>query len=182
MKELSLHILDIIQNSVVAKANTIAITINEFKDKNLFEIIITDNGVGMNSEQLKNATDPFYTSRNTRKVGLGLPLFKQAIDLCNGSFNLVSDPGKGTELKISAPINHIDRQPLGDLGGVIVHSMISNPDINFKYKHTTTLGAYFFDSEEIKTTLEGISINNSEVIRFVREMIDENIKEINSDL
>jgi hypothetical protein len=178
MTELSLHILDIVQNSISAKATAVSIVISESITGNSYKIEITDNGKGMDEETVAKALDPFYTTRTTRSVGLGLPLFKQAVELCEGKFLIESLPGKGTSIKASMLGNHIDRQPLGDIAGVLVQLISSYSSIHFLYKHETDYGKYEFDTNTIIGTLDGIPINDVNVIRFLRQMIQENLDEI----
>ena len=178
MTELALHILDIVQNSIVAKASLIEININEDINTDSLTIEIIDNGKGMSEDEVKRATDPYFTSRTTRKVGMGLSLFKQATEICAGTFTLESKLGIGTKVTSIMQYSHIDRQPLGDIAGTISLLVSSNPDIDFIYKHITNKGDYILDTKAIKEELDDVSITNPKVIKFIREMIQENLKEI----
>jgi hypothetical protein len=178
MKDLSLHILDIVQNSISAGASLIKIEIRENPAKDTYELMISDNGRGMNSKTLQNATDPFFTSRTTRNVGLGLPLLKQNAERTGGSFNLESAPGVGTVVSAVFIYNNIDRLPLGDIGGVFALLSSANPLIDFIYSHQSETDTYIFDTREVKVELDGLSISNAKVTRFIKEMINENIKSI----
>ncbi|MFZ4740092.1 MAG: ATP-binding protein [Bacteroidales bacterium] len=178
MKELSLHILDIVQNSIVANADLIEIMIVENKADNLYCISIKDNGKGMTKEMLANVTDPYCTSRTTRKVGLGIPLFKQNAEKAGGSFTIDSTLGKGTVVTAIFQHNNFDRPMLGDIAGVIVLTVAANENIHFIYTHTTETGEYIFDTDEIKEAMDGMSINQPQVIRYLKEMIKENLTEI----
>lgn len=178
MKELSLHILDIVQNSLSANSKLIEIEINEnFKD-NVYSITITDKGIGMNKELLVNVTDPYYTTRTTRKVGMGISLFKQNAERSGGKLTIDSELGKGTVLEAIFEHNHIDRPQLGDIAGVVVLTAISNKNIRFIYRHTTDFGKYIFDTDEIKESLGELNINQAKIMSFLKEMIIENLKEI----
>ncbi len=178
MTELSLHILDIIENSVAAGAKKISLCITEDITKDLYSIEITDNGKGMSKEEMEKSTDPFFTSRTTRKVGLGLPLFKQAAEQCNGTFDIQSEPGEGTRVEATFSYNHIDRQPLGDIAGVICILIRSNPEINFIYEHKTNSGTYKIDTVELRNILENVPLTDIKITRFIREMIVENLSDI----
>jgi anti-sigma regulatory factor (Ser/Thr protein kinase) len=178
MKELALHILDIIENSITANAKNVITYINEDETSDLYEIKIVDNGKGMNDETLRKVQDPFFTTRTTRKVGMGISLFKQAAMRCGGSLSIKSKPGTGTEVITKMQLHHIDRQPLGDIAGVFVQLFCSYPNVDFKYIHTTHKGQYNFDSEEIKKTLGDIKHINVEIRKFIKEMIQENLDEI----
>jgi len=178
MKDLSLHILDIAQNSISAGASLIGINICENPAKDTYELTITDNGKGMNSDTSQKATDPFFTSRTTRNVGLGLPLLKQNAERTGGSFNLQSSPGDGTMVDAVFIYSNIDRLPLGDIGGVIALLASANPLLDFTYLHKTDADTFIFDTREVKAELDDLSISNAEVTRFIKEMINENVKSI----
>ncbi len=173
-----MHIMDIVQNSIVAKATMIYIEIQENTKKDTFDIVIKDNGKGMSSEMVKSVTDPYCTSRTTRKVGMGIPLLKQHAELTGGSFMISSEEGKGTELKATFVHSSIDRQPLGDIAGTIVLTVSANPTIDFEYKHIYNDNSYTFNTVEIKQVLDGVPISNLEIIKYLKEMIQENLKEI----
>jgi hypothetical protein len=182
MKNLSLHILDIAQNSISAGASIIGINICENPAKDTYELTITDNGKGMNSDTLQKATDPFFTSRTTRNVGLGLPLLKQNAERTGGSFILQSAPREGTVVDAVFVYNNIDRLPLGDIGGVIALLASANPLLDFTYSHHTETDEFTFDTREVKMELDDLSISNAKVTRFIKEMINENIVSIMASL
>ena len=178
MKDLSLHILDIVQNSIRAKANLIGIEITELPVENQLIITVTDNGTGMSEEQLHQAIDPFYTSRTTRKVGLGLPLFKQNAEMTDGSFNLKSELGKGTKVTAVFGMNHLDRPVMGDLVGTLLILICSSGEADYVFKHQTPSGEFELDTRNIRQTLENVPINQPEVRSFLKEMLHENLEQI----
>lgn len=178
MKELSLNILDIVQNSVRARANEISIEVKESIKSDLYHIVITDNGNGIPDEILKNVTDPFVTTRTKRKMGLGLPLLKYHAELTGGGLVVNSRLGKGTEVKATFFYSHIDRQPLGDITGVLTVLLASNREINFIYRHITDKGEYLFSSKETKEYLETNSLTDISLLKQIGSMIKENLKEI----
>jgi anti-sigma regulatory factor (Ser/Thr protein kinase) len=178
MKDLSLHILDIAQNSIRAKAKLIGIEITERPVDNQLIITIDDDGCGMSPEQLKRAIDPFYTSRTTRKVGLGLSLFKQNAELTGGSFEIVSEAGKGTKVTAIFGLNHIDCPIMGDLVGTMLILICSPDEIDYVFKHKTTFGIFELDTREIRQTLEDVPISHPEVRVFLQEMLHENLEQI----
>jgi len=178
MKDLSLHILDIAQNSIVAGASLIKVEIDEQVNSDTLMVRITDNGKGMNEETLKKVTDPYYTSRTTRKVGLGIPLFKQNAELSGGSLHLISSPGAGTTLEAQFEHQHLDRPPLGDIAGVMVILVSANPELDFVYAHQLNEKNYTFDTREVKEVLDGIPLNEPQVVRMLRDMIKENLSEL----
>jgi hypothetical protein len=178
MKDLSLHILDIVQNSIRAKSTLIRIEIFESPDENQLIITITDNGTGMSPEQLTRAIDPFFTSRTTRKVGLGLSLFKQNAEMTGGSFNIESELGKGTKVTAIFGMCHLDRPIMGDLVGTLLILICSSDEINYVFKHKTPSGVFEIDTREIRQTLENVPISNPEVRLFLKEMLQENLEQI----
>jgi hypothetical protein len=178
MKELSLNILDIVQNSIRAEAGEISIMINESLSEDLYQIIIRDNGNGIPDEILRNVTDPFVTTRTKRRMGLGLSLLKYHAELTGGSLEISSTVGKGTEVKVDFSFSHIDRQPLGDIAGILVILIASNPVIDFIYTHKTDYGEYRFSSKETKEFLEVEALNEMNLLEEIGWMIGENLKEI----
>ncbi len=178
MKDLSLHILDIVQNSIRADASHIYITIKEHHKTNQCEIAISDNGRGINQNELLQVTDPYHTSRTSRKVGMGLPLLKHAAEQAGGILSIRSARGSGTQLFCNFELNHIDKPPLGDIGGVITQLMTSHPALVFVYKHQTDQGTFELDSREVKEIVGDLAFAGNEVRNYLREMIRENLKEI----
>jgi K+-sensing histidine kinase KdpD len=178
MKDLSLHILDIAQNSISAGAKNVIIEINENTHDNQYTVLIQDDGKGIPADIIEKVTDPYYTSRTTRKVGLGLPLFKQNAEMTEGDFKIDSEPGRGTVVKAAFKHDHLDRPPLGDIAGVIVILVSSNPEMDWYYKHTKDSSEYIFDTSEVREVLDDVPLNEPSVGRYLKEMIRENLKEI----
>jgi hypothetical protein len=178
MKTLSLNILDIVQNSLRAKALEILIEINESGKEDMYRIIVEDNGKGIPADMLKDVTDPFVTSRTKRRMGLGLPLLKHHAELTGGKLEISSEEGKGTRIEASFSYTHIDRQPLGDITGVVKILVAANPQVNFIYHHTTEEGSYRFSTRETKEYLEVENLNDRELLKEIGNMIDENLSEI----
>lgn len=178
MKDLSLHILDIVQNSIRAKASLIRIELAELTAENLLTITISDNGTGMSEEQLQRSTDPFYTSRTTRKVGLGLSLFKQNAEMAGGSFTISSAVGAGTKVVASFQLDHFDRPMLGDLTGTLLLLICSPEAPDYVFKHQTSTGEFLLDTREIRQTLDGVSITNPDVRAFLKEYIARHLDQI----
>lgn len=178
MNNISMHILDIVQNSISGKATFIEIVIKEDAEKNIFEIIIKDNGVGIDKEMLTQVADPYITTRTTRKVGLGLPLLKYSTSQANGYLKVNSESGIGTLVNAVFQYNHIDRPPLGDISGTIVLLVAANPDIDFKYIHHINNKKYEFNTHEVKVILGDIKISDPKIRGFLKEMIVENLNEM----
>lgn len=169
MEELSLHILDIVENSIAAKADKIEIRISEDKKKDSLCIEVIDNGIGMDSETVKKALDPFYTTKKIRRFGLGLPLLSEAAKAANGHLSVKSKKGQGTRIKANFQYSHIDRQPLGDIGQTIVALVIGNPEIDLIFVYKRNFHKYHFDTRKLKTRLDEIPINSLAGIRMIRE-------------
>ena len=178
MKELSLHILDIAKNSVKAKASLIEVIINEDEEKNLLSIGINDNGCGMTEEFLKTVRDPFSTTRTTRKVGMGIPLFEAASQQCGGKLDITSEVGVGTKVMATFELNHIDRAPLGDMPGTMKTLIWGSPEIDFLYRHTKNGQEFTFDTREIKQVLGGVPLDNPDVLAWIDEYIIEGLNGI----
>lgn len=178
MEDLSLHILDIAENSIEALARKIEIKIEENRDKDLLCLEILDDGKGMDEETLKRALDPFFTSKTTRRFGLGLSLLAEAAKAASGNFSIRSKPGKGTKIKATFKWSHIDTKPLGDVSQTIITLIVGHPEIEIHYRHQIDCSHYSFDTEEIKAHLNGISIASPEVVRFIKNNINEGIASI----
>ena len=182
MKDLSMHIMDIFQNAISAKASIISLDIMEDKRDNLLFLEFTDNGMGMNTEMVKKVTDPFFTTRTTRKVGLGLSILKQNAERTGGSFKLESQEGIGTRVTAKFVLNHLDRPVLGDVPGAVLLTVTANPDIIFNYSHIKDSKKYNFSTSEIKEALGDIPLNDPIVYHYLRELVTENLNEIGVEL
>lgn len=180
MEELSLNILDIVQNSIAANGTKIEINIDAQDGTDRVTIEIRDNGKGMSPELLAQAEDPFITSRSTRKVGLGISFFKEAAESAGGSFHIRSRVGVGTCVTAEFQKNHIDRQPLGDLAGTISSLVLLNPDLDFTLSYRVNDRAFDFSTEEIREQLGGeVELSCPEVVAFISEYLTENLRETN---
>jgi hypothetical protein len=179
--ELSLHILDIAENSIRAGADLVRITVDEDLAANRYVLQIKDNGSGMSEEVRKKALDPFFTSKKVRRVGLGLPMLAEAAERTGGNFLLESSMGKGTLVRAEFGLDHIDRQPLGKITGTLVALIIGNPKMDFIYEHRKNSQTYVLDTREIKEQLEDIPINHPEVLHFLKENVQEGLTDIGAD-
>lgn len=176
MRELSLHILDIAENSVAAQAKNIVIHVDEDQAGDRLRICIEDDGKGMDSDLLASVTDPFTTSRTTRKVGLGLPLLKEAAESCNGFLNITSQPGVGTKVEVEFQLNHIDRMPLGNLQDTFFNLFIAYPRVHWIFKYYRNGDGFYFDDEDMKKELEGVSLTEPPVLSFFRDLFENGMK------
>jgi anti-sigma regulatory factor (Ser/Thr protein kinase) len=173
MEDLSLHILDIAENSINAGATKVYIRVIEDTVNNLLVVEIQDNGKGMDKEMLKKATDPFFTTRTTRRVGLGIPLLAQAAHESMGKLDIKTSKNKGTTITARFQFDHIDRKPLGDMEKTMTVLIAGNPDIDFEYAHRRNSASYSMDTAEIRKQLEGIPINDPKVIKYIKDDISE---------
>lgn len=174
MTELSLNVLDIAQNSIKAGASLTVISLKRDTAARRLTIFIEDNGCGMTPEQVEHVIDPFYTTRTTRKVGLGVPFFKMSAELTGGSFHIESETGKGTRLTAEYCYDHIDMLPVGDMASTMTSLISVNPDIDFIYRFSCDSASFAMDTREIKTLMEGLPVNSAEVLAFIRDFINEN--------
>lgn len=177
MRDISLHILDIVENSIRAGSSLVRIDMSIDKAKDDLIIIIDDNGSGMSKDMLERVKSPFTTSRTTRKVGLGIPLFVASCDITGGRLDIESELGKGTKLTARLNFSHIDRPPLGDIAETIAMLTILNPNIDFAF--TAKLDeAFEYDTRQIKATLGDVPITNPEVMAFIRGYLQEGTKQV----
>lgn len=173
-----MNVLDIAQNSVRANATLITITISERTADHFLEISISDNGCGMTEEQVAQVIDPFFTTRTTRKVGLGVPFFKMSAESTGGSFSIVSQVGKGTTTTASYHTDHIDMLPVGDMNATILSLITMNPDMDFVYRHERDQKTYTLDTRELKEVLEDVPLNTPEVVSYLKESLEEGEAEL----
>lgn len=158
MEELSLHILDIAENGINAGANIIDINVDIKKEQDLMTIEIKDNGKGMDSKTLERIRDPFFTTRTTRKVGLGISFLDQLAELTGGRLDIDSIPGVGTKVTLELPVSHPDRPPLGDVISTLITLSIMNAGIRVIYSERRDGKVWSFDSDQIKDLLEDYSL------------------------
>lgn len=179
MKEIALHLLDLAENSVSAGAKTVRIEVCEDQPADLLSASIVDDGRGMTPDMLDQVTDPFVTSRTTRKVGLGLPLLKGAAEECRGALKIASTVGKGTRVEVSFQHSHIDRMPLGNLPTTFLGLSVAHPEVHWIFRYTArNQGAqetFEYDDQPVKETLDGLSITHPEVLAWLREMLEDGI-------
>ena len=173
MKELSLHILDIVQNSLRAEARNIALSVRDKKSQDLLEITIEDDGQGMDSALLSKVREPFVTTRSTRKMGMGIPLFQMAAEQTGGLLHIESAPGQVTTLRCVFHRSHIDTPPLGDMVETLVTLVQGAPDVDFLYRYETDNRSFEFDTREIREILEDVPLNTPDVLHWIRGHLEE---------
>ncbi|WAM32881.1 ATP-binding protein [Caldicellulosiruptor morganii] len=178
MNELSLYILDLVQNSIEAGATIVKIEIIEDLVNDKFSISVKDNGKGIPKDVITKVTDPFYTTRKTRKVGLGLALASQLAKDCNGKFS-VDSSGKGTEVKIELQNSHIDRPPLGNIIDTLLTLIATAPQVDFVYIHKTDKGVFAFDTKKLKDILgEDVPLNLPSVLEFIKRELSDGLSNL----
>jgi len=173
-----LHILDIMNNSVKAGAGLIGVTISEDTLSNRLTVEITDDGCGMDESFLKTVTDPFRTTRTTRKVGMGLSLFKAAAEATGGNLTIESQKGKGTKVVTVFVYDHIDRQPLGDMAQTVTTVLSGNPNVDILYHHLINGREFTLDTREVRQILEDVELSGPDIILWLTEYIKEGLAEL----
>ncbi|MBR6620393.1 MAG: ATP-binding protein [Clostridia bacterium] len=173
MRELSLNILDIAQNSISAGASLIEIEVAENTAKNELLIGIYDNGCGMTEEQVRNVLDPFYTTRTTRKVGMGIPLFMLAAEQTGGTLGIESEKGVGTKVKALFKTDSIDFTPLGDVTSTIIVLITMNTDRDFIYTRKRDEQSFELSTVQLKEILGEVPLNEPEIAQWMKDYINE---------
>ncbi len=182
MRELALHLLDIAENSVAAGAKTVAVTVEEDTPTDRLRLSVEDDGKGMDEEMAAMVSDPFVTSRTTRKVGLGIPLLKAAAEACNGWLRIRSEVGKGTRLECEFQHSHIDRMPLGDVAGTMLSLSVGAPQIHWVYRHRVNGSEFVFDDQPIKGELGDLPLTEPDILSFVRETLQQGVANVQASL
>lgn len=175
MREIALHVLDLIQNSIEAGADSIQVEICEKPAEDLLTVRIADNGMGMDEQTLKTVTDPFQTSRKTRKVGLGLALLEMTVQRSDGKLTIYSRPGMGTEVTAAYRYSHWDRPPLGNMPATLKVVIAGNPLIKLSYRHCVGAAEFIANTEDFRKLLEDVPLNTPEVLLWIEQYISENI-------
>ncbi len=178
MRELSQHITDLVENAVRAGARRVEIEVDEDAMSDLLTIKVTDDGCGMAPEVLARATDPFWTTRTCRRVGLGLPLLSAAAQRCDGSLEIGSQPGLGTSVTACFRRSHIDRPPLGDIRSTLLSALVGHSDVDVRYRHAVGDRRFELDGAAIKRELQGVSLSHPSVLRWLESYISEGLAEL----
>ena len=178
MQELSMNILDVAENSVRAGASLVEITVDEQRERDLLTITIADNGCGMSPQQLEQISDPFFTTRTTRRVGLGIPFFRMAAELTGGGLDISSTKDVGTVVTAKFILSSIDLMPLGDINETIFVLIHCNPDMDFVFTRRTGAAEMVLDTRSFRRILGDIPLNDPKVSGFIREFLAENTQEL----
>ena len=177
MPEISLNVLDVAENSTRAGASLVNITVKADFLNDQLTIIIDDNGCGMTPQQVEQVTDPFFTIRTTRKVGLGVPFFKLAAESTGGSFTIISQPNVGTKVTAVFILSHIDRMPLGDINTTIHTLVVYHPETDFVYRYQYNNRSFTLDTREFRQVLGDIPFDTPEISAYIMDYLNENKQE-----
>lgn len=180
LPEISLTVLDIVSNSITAGASNVSILIGADRATDRLTFTVEDDGRGMTKEQLERATDPFYTTRTTRDIGLGLPFLKQEALMTGGDFSISSEPGKGTSLTAVFGLSHIDRMPLGNITETIHQLIIYNENVRFLYTYRFDSKEFTLDTAEIREILGDVSFKEPEVSGFILAFLEEHKQDVDN--
>ncbi len=178
MKELALHVLDLAENALRAGATKLDITIERDEAADTLTVLISDNGRGMPPEVLARVSDPFYTTKKTRRTGLGIPLAAHAAQRAGGSFSITSQEGRGTRIAAVFQHSHIDRQPLGDMAGTVAAILLANPAVELRFVCRSGSGEYSLDTRELRGQLSGVPLNHVAVLSVLRDTIVMNMNKL----
>lgn len=180
MREISLHILDVARNSIEAGATELTVSVVESPRRDRLEVIIADNGRGMDEETAQHATDPFFTTRSTRRQGLGLALWQATCERCEGGVEVESRPGAGTVVRGSLALRHWDRPPLGNMGAVIQALACEAERLRLRYRHEVDGKVFELDTQELQRELGEVPVTDPAVLRWIAEHVNEGLQEIGS--
>ncbi|NLP36582.1 MAG: ATP-binding protein [Firmicutes bacterium] len=178
MRDISLHLLDILQNSISAKATEITVHIGAIPSQDLLYLKVTDNGVGMEKELLRRVVDPFVTTRKTRPIGLGLPLLKEAAKRSGGDLVITSSKGRGTKVKATFGLTHIDRPPLGNIADTVVVVVTAHPDLELEVSFSNQTASQKLKLAEIRKHLGNVPLNEAEVLNWIKDYLKQSQKAI----
>lgn len=180
--EISLNILDVVQNSIGARASLVEITVSIDTTADTLTVIIGDDGCGMSEAELSRAVDPFYTTRTTRKYGFGVPFFKAASEMTGGSFEINSEEGEGTYIKAVFVLSHIDRMPLGDMTGTLISLINANCRIDLSYNYSVDEKRFSLDTRQLRAILGSVPLNIPEVTGYITRYLEENTADVNGGI
>jgi len=175
MRDFSLHILDIAENSIDAGAKLVSIEMVEDTASDVFTLRVTDDGRGMDEELMKKVEDPFF-SMKPKNFGLGIPLLAQAARQCDGDLKINSEPGKGTEVVAEFKASHIDMKPLGDMASTMVTLLAGHPEVDYSLKCSSDGESYEFRTSDIRAELGDVPINLPDVLKLIREDIKDGVR------
>lgn len=181
MQEIAMHLLDVAQNSIAANADLVEVKVSIDKVKDTLTFMVKDNGKGMDEATVQAVKSPFYTSRTTRKVGLGIPMLINTAELTGGFVELSSKKGEGTEIKAVFGLSNIDRPPMGDLSGTMLTLIYANENTDIKFSYDAGEDNQFsLDTREVRKALDGVPLSEPSVMSFIKDYLFEGIKSVNN--
>jgi len=180
MREIALHLLDAARNAVEAGATAIALTVTEDAKADTLEFLLEDNGKGMDPGTLAKAADAFYSTRTTRRVGLGLPLLRATCERCGGDLQIESRPGEGTVVHGKLQLTHVDRPPLGDMGAVTQALACESDHTSFRYRHQANGATFGLDTVELQRELGEVPLTDPRVLCWLAQFVNDHIRDVGS--
>ncbi len=181
MRELADHILDIARNAIEAGASTILLLVQEDPTRDRLRFVVVDNGRGMDPETRARVLDPFYTTRTTRRWGLGIPLLAAACERCEGRLVLRTKEGSGTWVQAEVRLSHLDRAPLGDMGIVVQSLACEAGRIALRYRHRTPVGVFNLDTQELQAELEDVALSEPSVLHWLGQYVRVELQALSSE-
>ncbi len=175
MQDMSMYCLDIVMNSIKAQATEIKITLIDSKEEDVLSLRIEDNGCGMSEAMQARVCDPFFTTRTTRKVGLGVAFFKSMAMQCEGNFELSSKENVGTMIYSSVKKSHWDAPPLGNMPETLITLIQAKENIHYIFSYQSDKGLFILDTEEIKVILDGVSLLEPSILIWIKEYVSEQL-------
>jgi anti-sigma regulatory factor (Ser/Thr protein kinase) len=175
VEDISLHILDIAENSIRAAAKRIEIILTRVAESDLLRVDVNDDGTGMDPELVAKVRDPFFTTKN-KKTGLGIPFLAQAAEQAGGALTINSAPGRGTWVSVTFKWSHVDRPVIGSMADTLLTLIAGHPDVDLVYEERDGERIFRFDTREIKEDLEGVPINAPQALDALRGMLNEHIQ------
>jgi len=175
MRELAQHIMDLLENSARAGARRVEIDLDQQRAADRLVLRVIDDGRGMSPEVVSMATDPFFTSRTCRRVGLGLPLLAASTQRCDGHLLIKSEPGRGAVVEAAFRLSHIDTPPLGDLRTTLMCTIVGHPELDIVYRYTVDGGTFELDSAAIKSELGEVPLSHPRILRWLEQYISEGL-------
>jgi len=179
MQDMAMYLLDIANNSIEAKALNIYIYLAELEREDRLILSVTDDGCGMDQATLEKVVNPFYTTRTTRKIGLGIAFFKALADACDGKFTIESEIGKGTFIKVDIRRSHLDTPPLGDIAETILTLIQASETIEYIFRYQNDQGEYIFDTRKVKEILDGVSICEPSILLWIKDYLNDGMNRNN---
>jgi anti-sigma regulatory factor (Ser/Thr protein kinase) len=176
MEDLSLHILDIVENSITAKASKVRIELVDDETSDTFTLTISDNGVGMDEDTLKRALDPFFTTKTVRNFGMGIPLLAQSAEECGGRLTIESVPSKGTTLRATFQRGHLDMKPIGDIGATMITLIAGHPEVDYELVYNRQGYCYEINTAELRAELKEEGLRDPVVLDYIKRHVNEGIK------